>query len=466
MTSSDPIPSDMPDFGIKHLTAEDLAARDPGWDAANFGADTALCPSSLDEVKTIVEYCAKTATPIVTQGGRTGLAGGAASGIGQVVVMMQGMNTIREIDARTQVAVVDAGVTLAQLEYAITPLGLTVGIDLAARGSCTIGGMVATNAGGVEAFRNGVMRQRVLGVEAVLPDGTVLSDLKKVIKANEGYDVKQLLIGSEGTLGIITGVVLKLEKATGNRKTVLASTKSAGATLAYFNRLSDAFGGRLLSAEIMWHDYFATTCKELGIKRGLGLTKGETYMIADVEVLQSDDKLLNVLAQSLEADEILDAVLGKNEKESQQIWQVREDSFLIDTAFPGGCWFDISIPLGQLDVFVRDSTARIHAIDPDLRVFVMGHIGDGNLHYTIAKEDAPIPHLYGDIATALYTGLNAIGGSFSAEHGIGTEKRASLEKFADPGKLALMRGLKAAIDPQNIMNPGKVLRAQSTDAKG
>jgi FAD/FMN-containing dehydrogenase len=459
MTSSNPLSALLPDFGIRQLSATDLDGRDPGLDTANFAAGVALCPKSLEDIKSIVSWCAKTKTPIVMQGGRTGLAGGTVSAPGQLVVMMEHMNTIRNIDAGSGVAIVDAGVTLAQLEDAVSSFDLTVGIDLAARGTCTIGGMVATNAGGGEAFRNGMIRQRVLGLEVVLPDGAVMSDLKKVIKANEGYDVKQMFIGSEGTLGVITGVVLKLEKAIGNRQTVLASTKNAAEALSYFHRLHAVFGANLLSAEIMWKDYFVTTCQALGFEGRFGNLQGETYFIADVDVPQGDNSLLEVLGESLEVGEISDAVIAKNEQECNDIWLVREESFLIDKAYPGGCWFDISIPLSELDSFVKESTARVHAIDPALKVFVMGHLGDGNLHYTIAK-DAPVEHLYSEIATALYTGLSAIGGSFSAEHGIGTEKQSSLCKFADPTKLSLMRAIKATIDPMNIMNPGKVLPPQ------
>lgn len=459
MTSSDPLLAQMPDFGVRQLFAADLDGRDPGINTSNFAAGVALCPKTLKDVTSIVSWCAETRTPIVTQGGRTGLAGGTTSTQGQLMIMMDHMNTIRDIDADTGVVVVDAGVTLAQLEDAVSPMGLTAGIDFAARGSCTIGGMVATNAGGGEAFRNGVMRQRVLGLEVVLPDGAVMSDLKRVIKANEGYDMKQMFIGSEGTLGIVTGAVLKLEKSIRKRQTVLASTQCAADALSYFHRLRAAFGPKLLSAEIMWNDYFEMTSQALGFGGRFGHLEGETFFIADIDAPQDDDGLIEILGESLEAGEISDAVIAKNEQECNEIWLVREESFLIDKAYPGGCWFDISIPLSELDAFVKESTARVHSVDPDLKVFVMGHLGDGNLHYTIAKE-TPVEQLYSDIAAALYTGLSAIGGSFSAEHGIGTEKQTSLGKFADPAKLSLMHAVKAAIDPMNIMNPGKVLPAQ------
>ena len=404
----------------------------------------------------MVRFCAETRIGIVPQGGRTGLAGGARSSEGQVILMMDSMKTIREIDATSRIAVVEAGVTLSELEQAVAKSGLTVGIDIAARGSCTIGGMIATNAGGGEAFRNGMMRERVLGLEAVLPDATVLSDLKKVVKANEGYDVKQLLIGSEGTLGIVTAVVLKLESAVGHRQTVLAVAEDALSTLSFHRRLRTVFGEKLLSAEIMWRDYFQATCAELGFEKRFGHLDGETYFITEVELEQGDAALIDALSTGLEAGEVGDALIAKNEQERKDFWRVREESFLIDSRYPGGCWYDISIPLNALDAFVHESNARIHALDPALRVFVMGHLGDGNLHYTVAA-DRPVDRMYREISEALYTGLHDIGGSISAEHGIGTEKMESLAKFGDPGRLAMMRAIKLALDPQNIMNPGKIL---------
>lgn len=457
MLSKDTKPVGWSLTGVKTLTAGPLSARDPGLDAHNLDAGFAACPKTVAEVQAIVRWCATHSTPLVTQGGRTGLAGGAASTIGQVILMTERLNAIREIDAPAKIAVVDAGVTLSTLEEAVAPHGLTVGIDIAARGSCTIGGMVATNAGGGEAFRNGVMRQRVLGLEAVMPDGALFSDLKKVIKSNEGYDIKQLLIGSEGTLGVVTGVVLKLEQATHTRKTVLAAADDTASALLCFERLRKRFGDRLLAAEIMLDDYFQTTSQALGLADRFAHLKASVYFLAEVDdSTEGDEAFQDTLAESLEAGDINNAIIAKNEQERRAIWQVREDSFLIDKCHPGGCWFDISVPLGALDRYIRDSITRITALNPDLRLFIMGHLGDGNLHYTVAGPE-PVEHLYDDIADALYKGLSAIGGSFSAEHGIGREKHASLFKHGNATKLSLMRTIKRAVDPKNIMNPGKVI---------
>lgn len=439
------------------MSRSDLNARDPGIDAENFSAGVAVSAMTLEDVRRVVAWCARQSVSLVTQGGRTGLAGGAASSPGQLILMMDKFDSIREIDAASGVAVVDAGVTLSQLEDEVRALGLSVGVDFGARGSCTIGGMVATNAGGAEAFRHGVMRQRVLGLEVVLPNGAVLSDLKKVAKANEGYDIKQLFIGSEGTLGVITGVVLKLVPAIQRGETALVAAPDARSALAVFQQLRRVFGSELLAAEIMWRDYFLTTAGELGIARKFGHLQGEVFVIFSVTENVNADDFLETLADCMERDEITDVVIAKNEQEQKGIWQVREESFLIDRVYPSGCWFDISIPLSSLDEFVRESSARLRALCPELGIFIMGHLGDGNLHYTIASEK-PVEHLYKEISKVLFAGLAEIGGSFSAEHGIGSEKRESLVEFGDPVKLALMAAAKQTIDPQNMMNPGKILK--------
>ncbi|MFK8020468.1 MAG: FAD-binding oxidoreductase [Pseudomonadales bacterium] len=456
MTTSRFLSDALRKLNIATLSRSDLDGRDPGIDPENFSAGLAAYPKSVDDVRSIVSLCAQESVSIVTQGGRTGLAGGAASSPGQLVVMMDKMNNIREIDATSSVAVVDAGVTLLQLNDEVRAHGLTVGVDLAARGSCTIGGMVATNAGGSEAFRNGVMRQRVLGLEVVLPNGTIMHDLKKVVKANEGYDLKQLFIGSEGTLGIVTGVVLTLDTEARRGHTALVASKDAACAISAFQRLRDAFGTGLLAAEIMWRDYFQTTMSELKSTHKFEHLEGEVLVIFDVDDSVDAEAFQNLLSDSLELSELTDALLAKNEQEQLDIWLVREESFLIDRRYPGGCWFDISIPLANIDDFVRESNARLHALDPDLGIYVMGHLGDGNLHYTIAKDE-PVDHLYKDISAALYSGLVEIGGSFSAEHGIGTEKREALATYGDTAKLTLMASVKKTIDPQNIMNPGKVI---------
>ena len=433
---------------------------DPGWHPQNLGGELVVAPASTAEVSALLALCNAAHVPVVTHGGRTGLAGGAVSADGEVVLSLRRMNRIEAIDAAAGIAAVEAGVTLQALQERVAADGLSVGIDLAARGTASIGGMVSTNAGGIEAFRNGVMRHRVLGLEAVLADGRVMGDLTRVVKANEGYDLKQLFIGAEGTLGVVTRVVLALEPLPGPRVTALLACADAARAVAVFARLRRQAGERLRAAEIMWRDYALTSAAEIGAGGLNALLNGPggVFLIVDVAGPpgETEARLAEWLEEAVEAGEVLDALLAQSGRERELIWRVREDSWSIDRMFPGGLWFDVSVPLALLDGFVDGLGAKVAAIEPTLRVFAMGHLGDGNLHLTITSGQAAA-HLYKPVAEAVYAGLGAAGGSFSAEHGIGLEKRASLPGQIGDTRLALMRAVKAALDPHGIMNPGKVL---------
>lgn len=437
------------------VLSDALAGRDPGIDKDNFGAGLAVRPRSTGDVVAIVTWCRDNGYSIVPQGGRTGLAGGAVSHDRQLILMMDRMSAVIEIDPAGAVAIVEAGATLEALDAAAADHGLCAGIDLSARGSCTIGGMVSTNAGGLEAFRNGIMRHRVLGLEAVLADGTVVSDLKRVTKANEGYDIKQLLIGAEGTLGIVTKVVVALEPLAPIKSTALVSIATAADGVAVFQRLRKQIGGQLRATEIMWRDYFTTAARELDLGRIADAVDAPACIIVEIDG-DDPDHLLELLAEAAEEGEILDALIAKNDSERNDIWQVREDSWAIDRVYPHGYWFDVSVPQTDLDTYVATCIERLARIDADLKFFVFGHLGDGNLHITISKG-VPADGLYDKLAEALFADLAPIGGSFSAEHGIGTEKKHALDVYGDPGKLAVMRAIKRVLDPDNIMNPGKVI---------
>jgi len=445
--------------GIRHGKVTETL--EPGIHPANLDADVVLLPASTEEVARIVAYCAQHGIAVVPHGGRTGLAGGAVSSPGQVVVQMTRMADVVAIDEDAGTAIVEAGATLGAIDRALAPHGLSVGIDLAARDSATIGGMVSTNAGGIEAFRNGVTRQRVLGLEVVMADGRVLDDLKLVTKANEGYDIKQLVIGAEGTLGIVTKVALALVPRPGARATALVSVASAGDAVRLFRRFRHHPGGTLLASEIMWPNFARVVAEENGL---LGLLAFENDPSALFDILDvADDAagsghafLEEVLGEAAEAGEIRDAVFAKNDQERERIWTVREDSWAIDRAKPKGFWFDVSVPQGKLDRYAAEVVARVAVLDAGFEVFIMGHLGDGNMHLTVTAGKE-LPEMEKAVSDAVYDGLVQMGGSFSAEHGIGLEKRASLVKHGSAVKRDLMRAVKVALDPKNIMNPGKVL---------
>jgi len=439
--------------GLRDATRMDEI--EPGHHPQNLAAGLVALPRSAAEVQAIVRLCAAHGVAMVPHGGLTGLAGGAASREGQLVVSLRRMDAVEDIDPLEAVAVVGAGAKLQTVEEAANAKGLSVGIDLAARGSATIGGMISTNAGGIEAFRNGMMRARVLGLEAVLADGGLMNDMARVTKVNEGLDIKQLFIGAEGTLGIVTRAVLRLTPLPGERATALVAVESAKAAVNLFGRLRRASGGgRLLAAEIMFADYALLAATDLKLEALTDFSPAPAYVL--VEMAGATGDIEAALAAAIEAgDGPLDALIAQSEAERARFWLLREETWAVERQKPAGLWFDVSVPLARVDAYMAGLRSRLDAIDPALGLYAMGHLGDGNLHVTVATGK-PLQHLKDPVSRAVEHGLKAMGGAISAEHGIGLDKRESLHREADPGKLAAMRAVKAALDPKNVMNPGKI----------
>jgi len=432
-------------------------ALDPGFHSDNLAAGVVALPKSTQEVCAIVNLCAAHKVPIVPHGGRTGLAGAGASLPGQLIVDLKALNKIVALDTDTGTICVQAGITLQEVQRACAAHGLTPGIDLSARGSATIGGMIATNAGGMEAFRCGVMRHRVLGLEAVLPDGGLLSDMTRVSKANEGLDIKQLLIGSEGRLGIVTAAVLKLEALPGATSTALVSFESAAAAVEAFH-LAQA-RGRLLRAEIMWRAYADTVAQDVGLDDLVAPFPGQVLVLfehsgktqPDAQAVQQE-----ILVPLVESGTIGHAIIAQNDRQASDFWRIREESWAVERQWPGGYWYDVSVPVNALDQYVCELEEDLKAIASDVHFSCMGHLGDGNLHITVSapRGNRPDKAL---VDVAVYSNLKAKGGSISAEHGIGLEKMQALAAYGHPAKLAMARAIKQALDPDNLMNPGKVL---------
>ena len=442
---------------VKH--GELSSQYDPGIDAANLGADILVRPTTTDQVCGVAALCSKAEVAIVPHGGRSGLSGGATSQPGQLVVDMTAMNRIIDIDPVGQTATVEAGVRLEELQVRCGRHDLSPGIDLGARGSATIGGMISTNAGGIEAFRNGTMAHRLLGIEAVLASGAVVDEMKLVPKANEGYRLTQLFTGAEGTLGLVTRAVLRLEPAQSARTTALVSARSADAVLAVYRVLMRAPGVDLLAAEIMWPDFARTSAADLGLEKTLQFEHCPDALFAIFETLDdsaSSEAFQSVLGDMAEAGTICNAIVAKSEAERQDIWRIREESWSIDRQFPHGFWFDVSVPQARLDAYVSGLKERLGRAAPGFRTYAMGHLGDGNLHLTVSSGK-PQPEFKEAVIAEVYSGLTDMGGSFSAEHGIGTEKSDALERYSTPARLGAMRAIKQALDPGNLMNPGKVL---------
>lgn len=452
---------DLNDFGDElHLVgSERLGERHPGEHPDNFGAGAMAQPATPEAAAAVVRWCVENGVPVVPQGGRTGLVGGGVSRPGELIVSTAKLNRIEAIDPLARTATVGAGVTLQALQEAAAEFGLAPGIDLAARGSATIGGMIATNAGGILAFRNGVMRHQVLGIEAVLPDGSLFSDLTQVLKVSAGPDIKQLLIGSEGAYGFVTRAVLKLENVNAMRATALVGVPSAAAALALVAHVRARPALQLEGAELMWAGYFRDSARERGFD--LDWLDGETPAVLLMEVSAASEEeartaLEDGLAECWEAQALTSGIVAASLDQARRFWALREESDFIYRLHPAAPSFDVSVPSGALDAYVADLGARLKAIDPGFDAYVYGHIADGNLHISVFGDGAAAAATKASIEDAVYGGVADCGGSFSAEHGVGLEKRRAYLTYGNPARRAAAQAIKAALDPRNLFNPGKV----------
>ncbi|MEM7213148.1 MAG: FAD-binding oxidoreductase [Pseudomonadota bacterium] len=435
------------------LRSNQVAALDAGMEARNLHAGLAVRPETAREVAAILTVCNEHQVPVVAHGGRTGLAGAAISVPGELILLTDRLEGGIEIDPVERVAVVSASVTQQELQEAAAVHGLSIGIDTASRGSATIGGMISTNAGGMEAFRFGMMRDRLLGIEAVLADGTIVEDLTRVSKANEGLDLKHFLCGAEGTLGIVTKAVIKLEAADPESSTTLLAVPGAASALSVMRSVQDT--GNLLLCEMMWRSYAEASARQTGRSQVLSFCPdAPAYLI--VEAALEQDALLAVMEPFFETGEVIDAVQAKSKRESSEIWRIREDSEAAAREVLNPLWFDVSIPLSRLDAYVTDLLTALREIDHGINCHLIAHLGDGNIHANIGR-DAPWSREERDaVSLAVERGVKEMGGAVSAEHGIGVYKLDTLQRNAPSGNLAAMKTIKAALDPKGILNPGKV----------
>ncbi|MBB4065679.1 FAD-binding oxidoreductase [Gellertiella hungarica] len=437
----------------------DLSGRAPGEHPANLAAGVMAMPASAPEAAALVAFTRAHRIPVVSQGGRTGLAGGGISRPGELILSSARLNAIEAIHADEMTVTVGAGVTLEALQNRLRPLGLTPRIDLAARGTATIGGMVSTNAGGILAFRNGVMRHQVLGLEAVLPDGSVFSDLTRVIKVSAGPDLKHLLIGGEGAFGFVTRAVLKLEPFRTERASALIGLPSAAHALRLAGALQAETGIELEGAELMWRHFFDDSARNHGFDAGWLPAGTACVLLVEVSGETADaarERLETVLAQHWEGAGITSGLVAQSLRQARSFWQLREEADFIYREHPDAPSFDISVPPGSLDRYVADFRARLFQVDPLHGAYVYGHMADGNLHISITHAGAVGPDRQRAIEAAVYEGVRELGGSFSAEHGIGLEKRHAYLTYSDPVKRVMADSIKQALDPDLLFNPGKV----------
>ena len=415
-------------------------------------------PANTDEVAAIVKICHERRQRIVPHGGLTGLVQGCNVTPEDVVLSLERMNRIEDIDTAGRTMTVQAGVPLATLQQEAERVGLMFPLDLGARGSCQIGGNVSTNAGGNHVIRYGMTRENVLGLEAVLADGTVITALNDMIKNNAGYDLKHLFIGTEGTLGIVTRVVIRLREAAHGAHTAFVACTAFPEVVQFLKYIDRELAGALSAFEVMWKEYFelVTTAPATNV-RPVPLDH-DLYVL--VESLASShagaaEHFENVMARALEEGLIADAAVAKSENDRRAMWRIRDS---VEQLFRYGppFFYDVSLGIRHMDAYIREVKSRLKRHFPEHRCFTLGHIGDGNIHFVVNVAEEYDLAQHEVVNACIYEPLQPFKGSISAEHGIGTEKKAYLHLSRSAAELALMKCLKQALDPRGILNPGKV----------
>ena len=446
--------------------ASDVAPFVEDWRKAYRGRALAVVrPGSTAEVADVVATCGRAGVPVVPQGGNTGMCGGAIPDDtgAAVVVALSRMNRILGVDAVNDTITVEAGCVLAQVQEAAAAAGRLFPLSLAAEGSCQIGGNLSTNAGGINVLRYGNTRDLVLGIEAVLPDGAIWNGLRALRKDNRGYDLKQLFIGAEGTLGIITRAVLRLFPRPVERVTALLALPDPGAAVRLLAALRERCGEAVSAYELIGAACLDLVYQHLPACRDPFAQRHAWYVLLDLGGTRRDAGLRGVLeetlAAALERGDVADAVIAETLGQSHDLWRLREGIPEATKAEGPALRSDIAVAVNDIPAFIDRATAAIHARAAGARIVCFGHAGDGNLHFNVlpaagAPAAADWPHALPEV---LYDVVASMDGSFSAEHGVGQAKRGELLRYKSDVELELMRTVKRALDPRNLMNPGKIL---------
>jgi FAD/FMN-containing dehydrogenase len=457
-------------LGAAHvLIGDDRAGHIGDW-TTKYTADpvAVVRPGTTEQVAGCLRIAAVHGVAVVPISGRTGLVGGAMTN-GGLMISVERLNRIREIQPQGRIAIVEAGVILNQLHTAAEAEGLYFPLWFGARGSAMIGGVLSTNAGGSNVLRYGSTRALCLGLEVVLADGRVLNLMNALHKDNSGYDLRNLFIGAEGTLGIITAAVMKLVPRPRAYATAMLAARSLPDALILLNRLQEATGGAVEAFEYMPEAYMRRLAEarpdirqpfaprqavnilvEVGATAPRDATPGPDGSVPVVTLLE------DVLAEMLVEGMVLDAEIAQSETQRRMMWERRELAAEITFARSPAIDTDIALPLDKVETFLTRMTARLPALDPGAEEICVAHLGDGNVHYTVfpTRDD---PKLYDAVVEAVEDIVQELNGSFSAEHGVGLSKRASMARRKDPVALDVMRSLKRALDPENRMNPGKII---------
>ena len=437
-----------------------------GADAAGFGQEwtghyhwsplAVLRPTSTAEVSAVLALAHETGTPVVPVGGNTGLNGGTMAE-GALMLSLSRLNRLRAFNAETRTVVAEAGVILEALHARAAEAGLAFPLTFGAKGSAMVGGFLSTNAGGSNVVRYGSARALCLGLEVVLADGRVMDLMTELHKDNTGYDLRDLMIGAEGTLGVITAAVLRMVPAPRACATALVGMADLPSALALLNAVQAGTGGMVEAFEFMPDRYMERLAR---LKPDLAcpfVPAPVNVLIETATTIAGDapqERLEAILADAFEAGQISEAIVSNSETQRRKLWDMRESAAEITFTTPDLVDTDIALPLDRLETFLMRMKKRLHALDPQADELVIAHLGDGNIHYCAYPSDMAQAAA---IRAAVAEETVALGGSFSAEHGVGVSKRATMARHKDPVALEVMRAIKSALDPKGILNPGKVL---------
>jgi FAD/FMN-containing dehydrogenase len=449
------------------LVGDDVRKRPDNWISSDGCLARALVrPSGTDQVSSIMKLCHAAGQTVVAHGGVTGLAGGAIAGESDLVLSLERLSGIAAVDRSNSTVLVEAGAVLQSVQEAAEEAGLMFPLDLGARGSATIGGVISTNAGGNSVIRYGMMREQVLGVEAVLADGTVVSSLKPVIKNNTGYDLKQLFIGSEGTLGIITRAVLRLRPQPRSRNTALVALEEFDELGLFLRDVEAALGGTLSAFEVMWNDFYRLVVGD-GEVHGQPLAgKHRFYVLLEAtggHEASDGHRFEDALHQAMGKGWVRDAVIAQSRRQRNALWAIRDDIDRMVNMLSPEVHFDVSLDFSRTEEFVEEVRAQLAERWPgSSRMVAFGHLGDGNIHLVMTTGSDSRNDLH-EVERMVYESLARRQGVISAEHGIGLEKKAYLRHSRSAEEIRLMKTLKQALDPLGLLNPGKIFDQNQGD---
>jgi FAD/FMN-containing dehydrogenase len=439
------------------LTGRDASERTTPWETHQpCQARAIVRPKSTEQVSAIMKTCFAEGQSVVPYGGLTNLVQGCATTPDDIALSFEKMNAIEEIDTTAHTMTVQAGVTMQAAQEAADEKELFFPVDIGARGTCMLGGNVSSNAGGTKVIRYGMMRDSVLGLEAVLADGTVVSSMNRFIKNNSGFDLKHLFIGTEGVLGLVTRIVFRLSVKPQTHNVALVACNDYAQVVAVLNKAKALLGSSLCGFEVMWQDFFDTVTLPVGKLRSPFANKFPLYAIVESMGTRpgtDDEDFEAVLGEMIESDLIQDGVIAKSAREREEIWAIRgEVEWLVKDCYN----FDVSLAVADVGDYIDQVMSRIHGDIPDAVVAAFGHLGDNNIHISVLCDGVKTTHAR-TIEKHVYESLVPYAGAISAEHGIGLEKKPYLSISRSPEEIELMKSLKRSLDPKNILNPGKVI---------